>query len=285
MENQCIRTAPLSLTGTGLKTLALAAMVLDHIHYFFSFTGQIPDWFSMAGRLAAPLFVFCLAEGFAHTHSRKTYFLRIWLIAAVMGGLLFFMMYGGFLVRPDGFYPANAALSEFVLLMVIWQGIDWLRQKRIVLGAAAVIFPFVWPVAAGLLSNAVPGAGTVIGLACYTVLPILNMSPDVSLPYVLMGIWLYLWRTRRAIQVAGFAALDLLFFFALPLRDLLGQPGFSLAQMFTQYYEWFGAFAGLLMLCYNGRRGAGHKGLFYVFYPAHIYLLYALSWAVLVWLR
>ena len=119
MENQCIRTAPLSLTGTGLKTLALAAMVLDHIHYFFSFTGQIPDWFSMAGRLAAPLFVFCLAEGFAHTHSRKMYFLRIWLIAAVMGGLLFFMMYGGFLVRPDGFYPANAALSEFVLLMVI----------------------------------------------------------------------------------------------------------------------------------------------------------------------
>ena len=75
------------------------------------------------------------------------------------------------------------------------------------------------------------------------------------------------------------------FFFALPLHDLLGQPGFSLAQMFTQYYEWFGAFAGLLMLCYNGRRGAGHKGLFYVFYPAHIYLLYALSWAVLVWLR
>ena len=29
MENQRIRTAPLSLTGTGLKTLALAAMVLD----------------------------------------------------------------------------------------------------------------------------------------------------------------------------------------------------------------------------------------------------------------
>ena len=55
-----------------------------------------------------------------------------------MGGLLFFMMYGGFLVRPDGFYPANAALSEFVLLMVIWQGIDWLRQKRIVLGLSLI---------------------------------------------------------------------------------------------------------------------------------------------------
>ena len=33
--------------------------------------------------------------------------------------------------------------------------------------------------------------------------------------------------------------------------------------MFTTYYEWYGAFAGLLMLCYNGRRGGGHKTFFY----------------------
>ena len=47
--------------------------------------------------------------------------------------------------------------------------------------------------------------------------------------------------------------------------------------MFTTYYEWYGAFAGLLMLCYNGRRGGGHKTFFYAFYPAHIYVFYALS--------
>ena len=59
------------LTETGLKWIALVTMVLDHIHYFFGFTGAVPEWFSMAGRVSAPLFLFCLVEGFTHTHSRK----------------------------------------------------------------------------------------------------------------------------------------------------------------------------------------------------------------------
>ena len=44
------------LSETGLKWIALVTMVLDHIHYFFSFTGCVPEWFSMVGRLGAPLF-------------------------------------------------------------------------------------------------------------------------------------------------------------------------------------------------------------------------------------
>ena len=67
------------LTGTALKTIALVLMVMDHIHYFFEFTGVVPEWFSMLARLSAPLFLFCTVEGFAHTHDRRRYFLRIWL--------------------------------------------------------------------------------------------------------------------------------------------------------------------------------------------------------------
>lgn len=281
MENQRIRTAPLSLTGTGLKTLALAAMVLDHIHYFFSFTGQIPDWFSMAGRLAAPLFVFCLAEGFAHTHSRKTYFLRIWLIAAVMGGLLFFMMYGGFLVRPDGFYPANAALSEFVLLMVIWQGIDWLGQKKILPGLAAVILPLAWPILASQLSVAFPALATPLGFAAYSVLPAWGTTGDSGWPVLVMGLVLYLFRKRRGVQVAAFSVYYILYgvVYMAAIASAMA-PDFVWWQLFTQYYEIYGILAAPLMLWYNGRRGGGHKLLFYAFYPAHIYLLYALSWGL-----
>ena len=40
-------------------------------------------------------------------------------------------------------------------------------------------------------------------------------------------------------------------------------------------------FAAPLMLLYNGQRGAGHKKLFYWFYPAHVYVLYAASCAVM----
>ena len=41
------------LTGTALKTIALVLMVMDHIHYFFEFTGVVPEWFSMLARLSA----------------------------------------------------------------------------------------------------------------------------------------------------------------------------------------------------------------------------------------
>ena len=115
------------LSGTALKTIALVLMLLDHIHYFFEFTGLVPVWFSMLGRLAAPLFLFCTVEGFAHTHDRKRYILRIWLLGAAMGTVEFFMMYAGALRRGDGFYPQNAIFLALFWLCLVWQGIDWLR--------------------------------------------------------------------------------------------------------------------------------------------------------------
>ena len=76
-------------------------------------------------------------------------------------------------------------------------------------------------------------------------------------------------------------ALTLLFDFVFPYFQLSGIEGFRFSMMFTLAYEWMGAFAAVPMLLYNGQRGAGLKRLFYIFYPAHVYLLYALSWAVL----
>ena len=147
------------LSGTALKLIALGLMVLDHIHYFFEYTGLIPEWFSMLGRLAAPLFLFCVAEGFAHTHDRRKYFFRVWVIAAAMGSLLFAMAYFGVLVRPDGFYPLNGVLLNFVVLMPIWQGMDWLRQRRILRGLIAILVPILWPFALSAVVNLIPALG------------------------------------------------------------------------------------------------------------------------------
>ena len=117
------------LDGTQLKTIALVLMVLDHIHYFFEFTGCIPTVFSMLGRLSAPLFLFCTVEGFAHTHDRRRYFIRIWAIGTAMAALEFFMIYAKAFRRGDGFYPLNAIFQDLALLCIVWQGIDWLREK------------------------------------------------------------------------------------------------------------------------------------------------------------
>ena len=133
------------LDGTQLKTIALVLMVLDHIHYFFEFTGCIPTVFSMLGRLSAPLFLFCTVEGFAHTHDRKRYFIRIWAIGTAMAALEFFMIYAKAFRRGDGFYPQNAIFQDLMLLCIVWQGIDWLREKKLAKGIAAIAAVLCWP--------------------------------------------------------------------------------------------------------------------------------------------
>ncbi len=265
------------LSGTALKLIALVLMVLDHVHYFFGFTGMIPEWFSMLGRLAAPLFLFCLVEGFTHTHDRRRYFLKVYLLSIAMNGLLFFMAFCGVWVRPDGFYPMNGMMTAFALLIVIWQGMDWIAQKRYLIGASAVILPLACPVILTQLSLAFPKLMNPLGFAGYTILPMWNSNADTALSTIITGILLYLFRRHRRVQAAVFAGFTFLMFFVYFGLLLRNQPDFAWSQMFTKYYEWYGAFAALLMLCYNGQRGKGYQKFFYIFYPAHIYLLYALS--------
>lgn len=269
------------LSGTQLKFIAAAAMLLDHISYFFGFTGRVPAWFSAVGHIAAPLFVFCLAEGFAHTRSRARYFLRIWLLGAAMGGARFFMRFGGFAVRGDGFYPENSVLSAYALLLVFWQGVDLVRARRAAAGLLLMLAPTLWPFAASALWRLLPaGSEPAAGLLCYSLLPLWNTSGDTSLPVMATGVLMYALRGHCRAQAAGFAAWTVFYHFFAVLRMASALPGFAPVQMLTLYNEWLGALAAPLMLCYHGRRGSGHGAFFYAFYPAHVYALYALSCAV-----
>ena len=281
MESTRTLTKTGGITETGLKWIALVSMLLDHIHYFFGFTSWVPEWFSMVGRLAAPLFLFCLVEGFTHTRSRKKYFAKVYLLSTAMSILLFFMAFGGILVRPDGFYPTNGMMTTFVILMIVWQGIDWLGQKRILPGLAAVILPLAWPFAAVGLVAVFPALEPPLGLLGYSFVPMWGTTGDSSWPVLAMGLVLYLFRKRRGVQVAAFSIYYLLYgvVYMLLMGSALA-PDFAWWQIFTRYYEIYGILAAPLMLWYNGRRGGGHKLLFYAFYPAHIYILYALSWGV-----
>lgn len=258
-------------------------MVLDHIHYFFEFTGCIPTVFSMLGRLSAPLFLFCTVEGFAHTHDRKRYVLRIWAIGTAMAALEFFMIYAGAFRRGDGFYPQNAIFQDLVLLCVIWQGIDWLREKKIAKGAAAIAAVLCWPymVMAFLLLfpqvQDMPIASAVVAFLMTSPLPMWTAVTDGSWGFLLGGVLLYALRGHRPVQLGVWALNALLWDLVLPFAMVHAQADFVWTQMFTDYYEWFGVGAVVLMLLYNGQRGSGHKQLFYWFYPAHIYLLYGAS--------
>lgn len=271
------------LDGTALKTIALVLMVMDHLHYFFGFTGFVPEWFSMLGRLSAPLFLFCTVEGFVHTHDRKRYFLRIWAIGASMGAVTFLMLYAFVLRRPDDFYPLNGIFLDFVILCVVWQGIDWLRQGRYVRGLLAALGPVVWGFAVAVLAS-VPGLATPVVFLGSSLLPAWVCVTDGGPIYLIGGVILYLFRDKRPLQLAAWALWDLGMNGIAVWLALRGQPGFVWTDLFTVYYEWYGAAAVLLMALYNGCRGAGRKPLFYWFYPVHVYVLYAASWGMYLWM-
>ena len=271
------------LSGTALKTIALVLMVLDHIHYFFEFTGLMPEWFSMLARLSAPLFLFCTVEGFAHTHDRKRYFLRIWAIAAAMGTVEFFMIYARALRRGDGFYPSNAIFQQFMVLCIIWQGIDWLRQRRFVRGLAAVLLPLAWPFLVVVLLRVIPQisqspiASNILAWVITAPLPLWTAITDGGWYYFFGGIALYALYNHKRLRLAVWATFTFLTEFVLVWLQARSFPDFAFSQMFTTYYEWFAVAAVVPMVLYNGRRGSGHKQLFYWFYPAHVYLLYGAS--------
>ena len=266
------------LSDTSLKEIALALMVLDHIHYFFSFTGAVPEWFSMLGRVSAPLFLFCTAEGFAHTHDRRTYLLRLWGMGAGMG-LVQFVIGVGLGRRADGFYPMNGILRDLTVACLLWQGIDWLRQRR--LGRALALVGGVgvlWPAVSLALVAALPPAGQLpLYFLSWTVLPNWAFSTDGGVGFILGGVLLYALRGRRKIQALAWAAWAFWIDMGSVSYLLRMGGGVSLGQAMLLSYQWMEVFAALLMLLYNGQRGAGHKQLFYWFYPAHVYGLYLLS--------
>ena len=194
---------------------------------------------------------------FPYRKPEKVFF-KILCIAVPMGLLHFFMRFGNVFVRPDGFYPQNAMLSSFLILIVCFQAFEWIGSRRLrkaAAGCGVLLALLAWPFVAGILSGTTPIVATAVGILGYTLLPVINISGDVTIPVLMTGIVLYLTHRNRKIQAAALAAVNFAWHFILVYLQVRTWPGFTLSQMFTVYYEWMGAvFAVPFLLCYNGRR-------------------------------
>lgn len=109
------------LDGTALKLIAMLCMVFDHVGDLF-FPGLL--WPRMIGRLAMPLFSFCVAEGYAHTRDKNRYLLRMGVFALV-SELPFDLAFEGKL----GLAHQNIMLTFFLALLAL-RLFDRLRGER-----------------------------------------------------------------------------------------------------------------------------------------------------------
>ena len=252
------------MDGTGLKLLALGLMTADHIHQMFAARGA-PLWLTVLGRPVFPLFLFALAEGFCHTRSRRRYLLR--LLAASWGMTLLTTALQWALPDPD-IVLMNNAFSTFFVTGVYIQCVDWLaagvRQRRpgLVLRGAGMALLGVAGALPGLLAGALSFRGDVPlaalrGLALLSLLLPNLLLVEAGPAMVALGVLFYLLRGRRWAQVTA----------------LLGTAALVWVLNPGDIQCWMAA-AALPMLAYNGRRGPGWKPLFYLYYPAHIAVLY-----------
>ena len=238
------------LSSFGLKRVAVASMVIDHIGSFL--IRALMDPYRVDGRLvvnqdspaalrqlmigrelcdilgsvAFPIFCFLVVEGFLHTRDRLRYGRQmLWfaLLSEIPYNLSHYQSAVSLRLQNVMFTLACAILT---LLLISKTEERWREQKAVRWAMTAA------SVAAGM-----------------------TMAYIIRGEYVFMGplaaALVYLLRDKGRLRIAGLAPL------------LVVSPWTALAVPF--------------LLLYNGERGRGSKWFFYLFYPAHFLVFAALA--------
>lgn len=232
------KTAPGGLSALGLKLLAMALMLCDHL---WAALPAAPDLLTHIGRIAFPIFAFQIAEGFARTHDRKRYLLRM-LAFAALSEVPFDLFYGGTV-----FYPFHQnVMFTFVLAILLLLGVEKFRKKGRV--------PYLLAAVAAVLLGYALGTVTMVdyyGCGVVTVL----------LFYLCRG-----WKWGWLPELAGLLYLN--------GEVLAGEELTVFGVTFPE--QGLAVLALVPILCYRGRQGPHSRAIqyaCYAFYPVHMLVL------------
>ena len=255
------------LDATTIKLIALFLMVFDHIHQMYASDGA-PIWLTMLGRPVFPMFLFIAAESFRYTSNRKKYLKR--LLFASWGMTVLTTLLTILVPNPDVVLMNNAFSTFFVtgLYMQFW---DWFVEgikKRKVSLILKSFWGCIIPVLciAPLFFVATLSANEDIPFIIIRVLVFISLLiPNIltvegGFLLVVLGVLFYIFREKRIIQI-------IILFIMSMVVYVLNRGGI----------QWLMCGAAIPMFFYNGERGKGLKLLFYIFYPAHIIILYLLA--------
>lgn len=237
--DKSIQKPKFGLTNNQLKIVAMVSMLCDHVGLLFF---PEVDIFRIIGRIAFPIFAYMIAEGCRYTKNRAKY---LCLVAGM--GIVFQLVY---LVAMDSLY--QGILITFSLAIITIYAIDGiLKSKKLWTGLASV-------------------ASLAFVVFFVFVLPILLKGTDFDLDYGLWGILLPVaiyYLPNRLWRTVGMAVLL--------LARAIHYTVFPIA---LGPLQWFALLSVLFLALYNGERGkAKMKYVFYIFYPAHLVILYGIA--------
>jgi len=260
MENSLVKKG---LTGNQIKIIGVVLMAIDHIYQMFFMYG-VPTWVDWFGRPVAIIFLFFCAEGFFYTRSRKKYLLQLFIGFELMNIISFLLSRA----MPSEVMLINSIfgtlfLTAFLMLAAdtIRDGVKTKRRSKIIGGILLFLAPFAASVLIMLILPLLSD-GTLPSWSIEFIVAIPNFLTTEGFVYFpLLGLLFYLLRKNRLIQL-------------IPLVV------FCILNAVMKSTEWMAIFAAIPILLYNGQRGKGSKYFFYIFYPAHIYAFYIISWLI-----
>ena len=245
------------LNGNTLKLIACICMLIDHIGaaiilpvfqagvqkdiFEFEKLNMFYKAMRFIGRSAFPVFAFLLVEGFYHTKNRLRYALSLF-IFAIISEYPYDLAFNK--TEGDFMYSSNVMFSLFIGLLVIW-AVDFFRKDFSMSDKKISHIAFY------------PASALVIAVGAYT-------AHVINCDYREFGI-----------------GIMLIFYFFHSFESVSLLASYFLLCGINNEFKAFPGF--ILLFFYNKKRGKDLgklKYLFYIFYPAHLLLLYAIRYAI-----
>ncbi len=249
------------MSALALRILACVCMLLDHIGFCFAGRWSFLEPLRWIGRLAFPLYVFLIVNGFRHTSDRLRYALRLALFAVISQVPFALMTHPGTMLGT-----LNVFVTLLLALLTVWMT-DRMRRNRFTkylsfLPALTVYLVYYF----GLLRSDYGAKGVLLAMTFYL------FDGNILLQGLGMLVSIY----HQYIVSFGFFC----------LYRLLGRPYAIQPPSAWELTQLFSLLALVPIFFYNGKKGrlpasrGGAKAVqlgFYLFYPLHILALYGLK--------
>jgi len=231
------------MNAFALKIIALVTMIIDHMGVVFPETFGFE--FRIIGRIAFPIYVFLIAEGFKHTKSPGKFLARLFVFAIISEPVFDWAIRGAsfpwgvnFFADTNIFYTLFFGGAAIVIYEKIREKFDW-----VVAILPAAVFALL---AEHVFSSDYGAYGVVFIFIMYVVKP-KNFSLAAM---AALCVWQHEWMLREAFA-HGFDVIPPLGWLLIPATLV----------------------SVLLVAFYNGKRGLGLKWFFYASYPVHLAVL------------
>lgn len=233
-----------------LKLFMALLMVLDHLDHI---PGLLPPWwaeiFHVLTRCVAPFFAFMAVEGFIHTHSRARYNARLFLWSGIV-------------------FAGNFALDRLLGAesLTVYNNIFF----TLAMGVLALNVWCYQPKCEKLGPKAVMALRVLVAVPITLYACVAYEGSNCVVPFMLICYFL-----RDKVGARNIAIIVLSALLLIPTIQIYPSMEITVKMMMFNS-DWLVFTALPFMYLYNGERGpktAFSKYLFYVFYPAHLWLL------------